>query len=87
MVIIESVMSIPEWLGVLKSERYRSLRHMARELNISPQDLSRWLNGKRTPSASSCMKLAGATGTPVEDVIRMAYGDGAGARDDGSDAD
>ena len=77
MVIIERAMSIPEWLeGMLESGRYRSLRHMASELKVSPQDLSRWLNRKRTPSAPSCMKLAQATDTPVQDVMRMAYGDG-----------
>ena len=80
-------MGIPEWLGgMLESGRYRSLRHMARELEISPQDLSRWLNRKRVPSAPSCMKLAEATDTPVQDVMRMAHGDGRDARDDGSGA-
>ena len=82
MVIIERAMSIPEWLeGMLESGRYRSLRHMARELEVSPQDLSRWLNRKRTPSAPSCIRLAQATGTPVQDVMWMAYGDGASGAD------
>ena len=70
-------MGIPEWLqGMRNSGRYRSLRHMARELGISAQDLSRYINGKRTPSAPYCIKLAEATGTPVEEVLDMAYGDG-----------
>ncbi|KKL71530.1 hypothetical protein LCGC14_2094020 [marine sediment metagenome] len=68
-------MGIPEWLeGMLKSGRYRSLRHMGRELHISPQDLSRWLNRQRTPSAPSCIRLAEATDTPVQDVLKMAHG-------------
>ena len=70
-------MGIPEWLrGMLEEGRYRSPYHMAQEFRVPPPTVYRWLTGKVTPSAPYCMKLAEVTGTSIEDVMRMAHGDG-----------
>ena len=70
-------MGIPEWLqGMLKEGRYRSVYEMSHALNVPQPTVHRWLKGQVTPSAPHCMKLAEVTGTPVKDVLRMAYGDG-----------
>ncbi len=70
-------MSIPEWLrGMLKEGRFRSVYHLSHELNVPQPTVHRWLKGQVTPSAPYCMKLAEVTGTPVEEVLDMAYGDG-----------
>ncbi|TEU01989.1 MAG: XRE family transcriptional regulator [Dehalococcoidia bacterium] len=78
-------MSIPEWLkGMLKEGRYRSVYEMSHALNVPQPTVHRWLTGQTTPSAPYCWKLAEATGTPVQDVMRMAYGDGEGSGEGGS---
>ena len=74
-VVVSKPMSISHWLREMLKE-YESSYEMALALGVREPTLNRWLNGKRTPSASSCIKLAEATDTPVEDVMRMAYGDG-----------
>lgn len=72
-VMVEEVMGIPEWLrGMLKE--YGTTYDMARALDLREPTLNRWMNGRRIPSAPSCIKLAEATGTPVEQVLQMAYG-------------
>lgn len=66
-------MNIPEWLrGMLESKRYRSTYDMSLQWEIPEPTISRWLNGQRSPSVSYCIKLAEATDTPVERVVRMA---------------
>ena len=78
--VMSGVMSIPEWLkGMLEEGRYRSTYAMSLEWRIPEPTISRWISGQRTPSASSCLKLAQATHTPIQDVVRMAYGDGDGS--------
>ena len=59
---------------------------MAQAFAVPPPTVYRWLSGETTPSAPYCMKLAQATDTPLQDVMEMAHGDGADARD-GSSAD
>ncbi len=72
-------MSISQWLrGMLKG--YGSTYDMALALQVREPTLNRWLNGRRIPSAPSCIKLAQATDTPVQDVMAMAYGNGESAR-------
>ena len=66
-------MSIPAWLrGMLKEGRYRSTYDMSLKWGIPEPTISRWLGGQRSPSVSYCIKLAEVTGTPVEEVVRMA---------------
>lgn len=67
-------MGISQWLREML-RKYGSTYDMALALGVREPTLNRWMNGRRVPSASSCLKLAEATGTPVQDVIRMAYGD------------
>lgn len=69
-------MGIPEWLeGMLKDGKYRSVYDMALKIGVPPPTVYRWLKGQACPSIPYCIKLARATGTPLEDVIHMA-GDG-----------
>lgn len=66
-------MSIPAWLrGMLKDGRYRSTYDMSFQWKIPEPTISRWLNDRRAPSVFYCVKLAEVTGTPVEEVVRMA---------------
>lgn len=65
-------MGISQWLREMLKE-YGSSYDMARALGLREPTLNRWLNGRRVPSASSCIRLARATGTPIEVVLRMAY--------------
>ena len=69
-------MSISAWLReMLKG--YRSTYDMALALGIRESTLNRWMNGRRIPSVPSCIKLAEATDTPLDEVVRMAgLGDG-----------
>jgi len=75
-----SVMSIPEWLeGMLKDGRYRSKQAMADAFGLSGPAIVNYTKGRRNPDAPSCLKIARATGTPLEEVLEMAYGGGNGS--------
>ena len=71
-------MDIALWLRAVRKKKGWSTYDMAREAQVSEPAVVLWEQGKRRPSAPSCFKLAEATDTPVQDVMRMAYGDGAG---------
>jgi len=76
-------MSIPEWLqGMLKDGRYQSYSEMSYDWRIPEETIRRWAKGERRPSVSNCIRLARATGTPLEEVVTMAglADDGDGAR-------
>lgn len=67
-------MGIPEWLeGMLKDGRFRSVYDMALKLGVPPPTVYRWLKGQSSPSIPYCIKLAQATGTPLEEVVLMAF--------------
>ena len=53
-------------------QRRISLRRMALEAGVSPSTLSRWMNGKQTPSLQSCQRLAESLSIPVEQVLTWA---------------
>lgn len=80
----ESAMDIPTWLRAVRKERGWSTYKMAEIAGVSEASVVLWEQEKRRPSAPSCWKLAEATGTPVEDVMRMAFG-GGGDDEDASD--
>ena len=65
-------MGIALWLRAVRKERGWSTYKMADAVGVSEAIIVRWEQGNRIPSVPSCIKLATATGTPLEDVVRMA---------------
>ena len=75
-------MGIPQWLtGMLKEGRFRSVYHLAHELNVPQPTVHRWLKGQARPSLPHCIRLAKVTDTPIETVVLMAGVDGEDARE------
>lgn len=73
-------MGIPAWLAGIKEKRgYRSYRRMALALGIDPTVLHRWRHGQTLPSPDHCRLLAKNTGTPYNEIVLMAHGDGKGS--------
>jgi len=67
-----SVMGIALWLRAVRKERDWSTYDMAKAVGVSAPIIVLWQQGKRRPSVPSCIKLAAATGTPLEEIVRMA---------------
>jgi len=66
-------MGIPEWLqGMLNEGRYADENEMSYEWRIPADLIYQWRTARRVPSVSSCIRLADATMTPLEQVVRMA---------------
>ena len=66
-------MGIPEWIeGMLKDGQFRSIYDMALKLEAPQPTVHRWRRGQSVPSIPYCIKLAAATGTPLEEIVRMA---------------
>ena len=65
-------MSIALWLRAVRKERGWSTYKMARDIGVSEPVVVLWEQGKRRPSVPSCIKIASATATPLEEVVRMA---------------
>ena len=59
---------------MLREGQFRSVYEMAHRIEAPQPTVHRWLKGEARPSAPYCIKLAEATGTPVEQVLQMAYG-------------
>lgn len=64
--------SLQEFLQDLQRQRGISLRKMASETGISASTLSRWYEGKQTPSPQSCKMLAQYLLLPIEHVLALA---------------
>lgn len=84
-------MGISRWLcEMLEDGTYRSTYHMADAFGTNEPNIVRWKKGQVTPSVPSCIKMAEATGRPVEEIAQMAALDALERRDargNGSDAD
>ena len=65
-------MGIALWLRAVRKERGWSTYKMADVAGVSESIIVLWEQGKRRPSVPSCIKIAAATGTPLEKVVRMA---------------
>ena len=66
------VMGIALWVRAVRKERDWSTYDMAKAVGVSAPIIVLWQQGKRRPSVLSCIKLAAATGTPLEEIVRMA---------------
>ena len=66
------VMTIALWLRAVRKERGWSTYKLAALAGVSEPIVVLWEQEKRRPSVPSCIKLADATGTPLEEVVRMA---------------
>ena len=64
--------TIVDLLGDITSQRGLSLRGLARETGISASTLSRWCDGKQTPSPKSCRLLADYLSISTEHVLALA---------------
>lgn len=70
-------MDIPQWLSGMYQEgrelkRWTSVEEMSREYGFKAVTFYRWMTGSRKPDPFSCLRLARAFGTPVQDVLSMA---------------
>jgi len=64
--------NIGAFLEDIQRQRGISLRKMSRESGVSASTLSRWREGKQTPSPKSCKMLAEYLSLPVEHVLALA---------------
>ena len=64
--------NLPTFLDDIQRQRGISLRRLARESGVSASTLSRWRDGKQTPSPRSCKMLAEYLSLPVEHVLALA---------------
>lgn len=72
-------MSIALWLRAVRKERGWSTYKMARIVGVSEPSVVLWEQERRRPSVPSCVKIARATDTPIQEVVLMAMlGDGDG---------
>lgn len=65
-------MSITPLLWEMQRE-HGSLRKMAKALGITPSALSKLMNAKQRPSATSCLLIAQLSGKTVDEVVKLAY--------------
>ena len=70
-----SVMGIALWVRAVRKERNWSTYDMAKAVGVSEPLIVLWQQSRRRPSVPSCIKLAAATGTPLEEIVLMAGGD------------
>lgn len=64
--------NIADFLQDIQRQRRLSLRGLARESGISASTLSRWCDGKQTPSPKSCKMLAEYLSLSTEHVLALA---------------
>jgi transcriptional regulator with XRE-family HTH domain len=64
--------NLVDFLEDLRSQRGISLRRLATETGVSASTLSRWREGKQTPSLESCRMLAEYLSVPVAHVLGLA---------------
>lgn len=67
-----SMTKIADFLKDIQRQRGFSLRRLARETQISASTLSRWRDGKQTPSPESCRLLADYLSLPAEHILALA---------------
>lgn len=67
--IHESPMDSFLWT-ILKKHRCLPTQ-LAFSIGVSPSSVSRWLNGKSTPSLRSCQKLAEYSGLAIADIVAI----------------
>lgn len=60
--------------------KHGGLRKLAKALGLSPGYVSKLVNGKQKPGATSCLAIARLSGKSAEQVIEVAYS-GNDARD------
>ena len=63
---------IADFIKDITVQRGLSLRGLARETGISASTLSRWCDGKQTPSPKSCRMLADYLSISTEHVLALA---------------
>ena len=54
----------------IRMERGLTQKQLAEKVGCLPKDISRWENGVRCPSGASLVKIAGALGCAVDDIIQ-----------------
>ncbi len=64
--------NMADLLKDIQRQRGLSLRGLARESGISASTLSRWCDGKQTPSPQSCRMLADYLSLSAEHVLALA---------------
>jgi len=64
--------NIADFLEDIQRQRGISLRGLGRESGVSASTLSRWREGKQTPSPKSCKMLAEYLSLPVEHILALA---------------
>lgn len=64
--------NIADFLQDIQRQRGLSLRGLARESGISVSTLSRWCDGKQTPSPKSCKMLADYLSLSTEHILALA---------------
>lgn len=65
--------TIAGWLkGILAQGRFRGVYELSYELRVPQATVYRWLTGRTRPSLQHCIRLAEVTGTPLEEIVRMA---------------
>ncbi len=70
--IVEHMATIVNFLQDIQRQRGLSLRALARETGISVSTLSRWCDGKQTPSPRSCKMLADYLCLSTEHILALA---------------
>jgi transcriptional regulator with XRE-family HTH domain len=68
----DNMATIAVFLEDIQRQRGISLRHLSRESGVSASTLSRWREGKQTPSPKSCKMLAEYLSLPVEHILALA---------------
>lgn len=58
MAVNDSSISFNEWLRVTLRNRDIVASDLARQIDVDPSTVSRWMNGERTPGWDLCVRLA-----------------------------